>query len=208
MKTLRANDTARLRDKIAGYLPRDPAKDAVIPPIYASSKSRSQMGLNHPLLARMLCPILSLKDFLAEPERTRQRLESGDIEMCGDEYPSFLWANNGDHFDVANIHDGLFGGFFLEQVMRHIFTGPSTWSGDEARGFRASNAELLDIQRVVAGNIAYACVQAHFGISSRQRWGESDGNFNYCDFYYSIIEDIEEAVDDEWREELFEYYNK
>lgn len=43
--------------------------------------------------------------------------------------------------------------------MRHIFTGPSTWSGDEARGCRASNAELLDIQKVVAGNIAYACVQ-------------------------------------------------
>lgn len=67
IKGLRANDTARLRDKIASYIPRDPMKDAVLPPIHPS-KARSQMGLNHPLLAQMLCPILSHEDFLKDQE--------------------------------------------------------------------------------------------------------------------------------------------
>ena len=40
IKGLRANDTARLRDKIASYIPRDPMKDAVLPPIHPS-KARS-----------------------------------------------------------------------------------------------------------------------------------------------------------------------
>ena len=90
-------------------------------------------------------------------------------------YPVFLWEENGNSFDEENMYKGLFRGFFLErvkflsssieftltqlQVMRHIYTGPSTSLGEDPRGTRPSNASLHDMDKVEAAHLAYACVQ-------------------------------------------------
>ncbi|KIJ21160.1 hypothetical protein PAXINDRAFT_6930 [Paxillus involutus ATCC 200175] len=63
------------------------------------------------------------------------------------------------------------------------------------------------MDNIEAAHIAYSCVQAHFGISAKNRWGETDGPFSYCIFYYTVMEEIEDSIDLEWKVNLLKHYN-
>jgi hypothetical protein len=80
------------------------------------------------------------------------------------------------------------------------------------------------MQKVEAEHIAYAFVQvrflifystldlmywqAHYGISSRDKWSENDGKYSYRDAYYRTIKAIREAPDSDWAKSLLEWWNK
>ncbi|KAG1825458.1 uncharacterized protein BJ212DRAFT_1260159, partial [Suillus subaureus] len=96
----------------------------------------------------------------------------------------------------------------IYQIMRHIFTGPSTALGDDSRATRSCNASLHDMSTVEAEHIAYACVQARFAISNKNKWAEADGEFNYWAFYYNIIDFIHECEDRDWAQGLLKWWNK
>ena len=49
--------------------------------------------------------------------------------------------------------------------------------------------------------------KAQFAISSQTCWGEKDGRFNYCKFYYMIIDLIDECENISWKDELLQHYN-
>ena len=49
--------------------------------------------------------------------------------------------------------------------------------------------------------------QARFGISAKNRWAETDGPFSYRVFYYTVMEEIEDCVDLEWKKDLLKHYN-
>lgn len=107
--------------------------------------------------------------------------------------------------------------------MRHIFTSPSSAYGGETRATRTCNAALHDMTTVGAAHIAYGClqvwlswtyndesltnIQVRFGISAKNSWSEIDGSFNYREFYYNIIELIEDSPDPDWKEELLKAWN-
>ncbi|KAG1801843.1 uncharacterized protein BJ212DRAFT_1286346, partial [Suillus subaureus] len=57
------------------------------------------------------------------------------------------------------------------------------------------NASLHDMSTVKVEHIAYACVQACFAISNKNKWAEADGELNYRAFYYNIINFICECED-------------
>ncbi|KAF8119243.1 hypothetical protein EV363DRAFT_1245514 [Boletus edulis] len=190
----RSNDAGKLRDKIASYATLDPSV-AVISPAIPSGSSRSQLGVNHPVLAGYLCPIDSVKAFQDNPEGTRKKLENGKIKMSANNLPAFLWEENGRKFNEDSLLEGFFCGFYIERVTRHIFTGPSTGMGGDARGSKPNNSELVQMDCVEGAHLAYAAVQARFGISSKNRWTEQDGNFDYRNFYYGLIEMIDDYPD-------------
>ena len=96
--------------------------------------------------------------------------------------------------------------------------------GGEARGSKPNNSELNYMDRVSGAQLAYAAVQvcikyidvlvslrvaiqARFGISSKNRWSEMDGIFNYRKFYYALIELVDDNENVEWRDDLLKYYN-
>ena len=112
----------------------------------------------------------------------------------------------------------------LVQVARHIFTGLSTAHGGDACGVWSCNTTLHNMERVESVHIAYAAVlvsethrhmrlwlmfiqKAQFAISSQTCWGEKDGRFNYCKFYYMIIDLVDECKDISWKDELLQHYN-
>ena len=66
--SVRADDCARLKERIATYVPVNPAKDLISPPVQNGGSSRSHLGINHLVLARFLCPITHLKEFEDDPE--------------------------------------------------------------------------------------------------------------------------------------------
>ncbi|KAG1796181.1 uncharacterized protein BJ212DRAFT_1290742, partial [Suillus subaureus] len=70
------------------------------------------------------------------------------------------------------------------------------------------NASLHDMSTVEAEHIAYACVQARFAISNKNKWAEADGEFNYRAFYYNIIDFIRECEDRDWAQGLLKWWNK
>ena len=60
----RSNDCTRLRREICTYAAPDPTVSAVSPPIHAGNAT--QLGLNHPVLARMICPIEAIMEYEAD----------------------------------------------------------------------------------------------------------------------------------------------
>ncbi|KAG2046036.1 hypothetical protein BDR06DRAFT_899880, partial [Suillus hirtellus] len=93
-------------------------------------------------------------------------------------------------------------------IMQHIFTGPSTALGDDSRATRSCNASLHDMTTVEAEHIAYACIQARFTISNKNKWGEANGEFNNQAFYYNIIDFIHDCKDQDWAQGLLKWWNK
>jgi len=99
--------------------------------------------------------------------------------MTASDFPAFLWSGDppGSKYNENEMTEGLFQGYLLErvsfclfiayrvlikhlrQVMRHIFTGPSTALGEDSRATRSCNAALHDMTSVEAEHIAYGCVQ-------------------------------------------------
>ncbi|KAG2139583.1 uncharacterized protein EDB93DRAFT_1106071 [Suillus bovinus] len=207
----RSDDATRLKVQIGHYAAPEPLKEALKPTIYnGGSLSRAHMGINHPVLASFLCPISALKDFNKDPAQARKWMEIGRIRMTAIDFPVFLWAGNppASNYNEDAMHEGLFQGYFLECIMCHIFTGPSTALGDDSRATRSCNASLHDMTTVEAEHIAYACVQARFAISNKNKWSEADGEFNNRAFYYNIIDFIRECEDRDWAEGLLKWWNR
>ncbi|KAG1789599.1 uncharacterized protein HD556DRAFT_1446826 [Suillus plorans] len=155
----RSDDSTRLKIPICDYVAPNPAVKAVVPPLHDGSGRRTHLGMNHPVLARFLCPIGEIESFNEDPTTTIERLQGGKIRMEADTLPAFLW--NGDlpgvNYDPDNMMDGFLDGFVLERTMRHIFTGPSTAYGAQSQGTRPSNTTLHAMTTVEPPHIAYGC---------------------------------------------------
>ncbi|KAG6375000.1 hypothetical protein JVT61DRAFT_3775 [Boletus reticuloceps] len=127
--------------------------------------------------------------------------------MTSMNFPGFMWEDNGSNFNENNLFQGFLRGFYIERVTRHIFTGLSTGMGGEARGSKPNNSELNHMEEVGGAHLAYAAVQARFGISSKTRWLEKDKIFDYRKYYYVLADLIDDCDDVEWRDSLFKHYN-
>ncbi|KAG2156559.1 uncharacterized protein EDB93DRAFT_1062754, partial [Suillus bovinus] len=115
---VRSEDASHLKPVIGKYTAPDPDdKDLVLSISANSHKSHARMGLNHPQLTRMLCPV-----------NTRNKLQSGEIKMHTLVWPSMVYSGNipGEDFDPKQVQKGLLEGYLIERVMKHLFTGPST----------------------------------------------------------------------------------
>ncbi|KAG1768272.1 hypothetical protein EV702DRAFT_1203360 [Suillus placidus] len=186
----RSDDAARLKSQIGHYAAPIPSDGSLKPAIYNGNPSRSHLGVNHPVLASFLCPVLQLTKFKRDPAEGQKKLASGGILMTANDFPAFLWSGNppGCDYDDEAMTEGLFQGYLIEHVLRHIFTGPSTALGQDSRATRTCNAALHNMTTVEAEHIAYACVQARFGISAQNKWLDIDGKFKYPEFYPNIID--------------------
>jgi hypothetical protein len=69
MGQVRSDDTSHLKNCIVQYAAPDPSDKGLEPPIYADNKSRVLLGVNHPQLAAMLCPIKHAKAYHEDPTK-------------------------------------------------------------------------------------------------------------------------------------------
>ena len=67
IKNTRSTDASRLKALIPKYASPNPLDVTIIKPPIVVTKSKAEMGLNHPLLARWLCPIDRLDEFDEDP---------------------------------------------------------------------------------------------------------------------------------------------
>ncbi|KAG2370349.1 hypothetical protein BDR07DRAFT_1476354 [Suillus spraguei] len=115
----------------------------------------------------------------------------------------------GEYFNPQHMQNGLFEGYLLEHVMKHIFTGPSSalCADSESVGTHPCNVHLHNMMEVEAENIAYGVIQSHFAIGSCNKWKEDDGNYNYQSAYYQVISTICDTSDPDWAKALHEHWN-
>ncbi|KAG8215163.1 hypothetical protein J3R82DRAFT_8666 [Butyriboletus roseoflavus] len=154
----RSVDTTSLKKHIAQYLPPNPHKAGLNPPIVNGS-GRAEMGLKHPILARFLCPADKLGEYDRDPAGTHKLLECGKIPMTAANFPAVLWSSNnylGDDWNMTDMDKGFFRSYVLVRVARHIFLGPTSALKDEGKkGSKQSNCDLHDMTTVEPEHITY-----------------------------------------------------
>ena len=85
------------------------------------------------------------------------RVRDGSIQITDEDLPSFLYENE-TAYDRENEDMGLFRGFLLVRVYRHIFTGPSSAMNPTAK-VNKTKARKFKLTEVTGRTIAYASVQ-------------------------------------------------
>ncbi|KAG0695863.1 hypothetical protein DFH29DRAFT_782046, partial [Suillus ampliporus] len=84
------------------------------PPIFSDDKkSRTRMGINHPQLAAMLCPIKHLTSYNEDCKKVQAQLQNGEVKMHAAAWPAFAYEGDspGENFDPLNMQDSLFKGY-------------------------------------------------------------------------------------------------
>ncbi|KAG2037573.1 hypothetical protein BDR03DRAFT_863586, partial [Suillus americanus] len=115
---VRSEDASHLKPVIGQYAAYDPDDKDLDPPIRANNqRSRAKMGINHPQLARMLCPVKHLGEYLKDPIATRQKLQDGDIKMRALVWLAMVYSGKiaGENFNPQQVQNGLFEGYLLER---------------------------------------------------------------------------------------------
>ncbi|KAG2126352.1 uncharacterized protein EDB93DRAFT_1092487, partial [Suillus bovinus] len=94
------------------------------PPVNNGTSSRSHMGVNHPILASFLCPIMAIKEYYKDPAEMQKKLASGQILMSTTDFPAYLWEGTplGERYNDNSMTDGLFKGYFLICVSFQPYT--------------------------------------------------------------------------------------
>jgi hypothetical protein len=85
------------------------------------------------------------------------RVEDGLILITDEDFPSFLYESDWI-YDEENEDSGLFRGFLLVRVYRHIFTGPLSAVNPKMKSNKFK-AKKFKLTMVTGRTIAYACVQ-------------------------------------------------
>ncbi|KAG1749520.1 hypothetical protein EDB19DRAFT_2036458 [Suillus lakei] len=207
----RSEDASRLKSCMGSYTAPNPDKELICPPITDNSKNHAQMGFNHIQLGKMLCPTKYLANYIKDPHGMKAKFDSTSLKVTTALWPAFLYPGNtaGEDFDLEDIIEGLFHGYLLERVTKHIFTSlSSALKAGVSSGTCACNAKLHGMKEVGAEHIAYAAVQARFAISSLEKWKDHDGLFYYTDFYTRIVNLIWVRKDKGWVDSLLGHYNK
>jgi hypothetical protein len=105
----RSEDISSLKEAILSYAAVHSPEGELRPQINLSSSKSDTRGFNHPMLARLLCPIQYLDQFDDNPEqfvslmlipdlshspltRTRLDLQEGRIPFTWEDYPAFMYA--------------------------------------------------------------------------------------------------------------------
>jgi hypothetical protein len=121
----RSDDCGSLRQAILGYVTAH-LKAPIFPMIPSNSKTGIR-GFNHPIFARLLCPIELLEDFNSNPTTCvlyhtpakayisnsyMQKLRDGIIPVTADSFPAFLYEDPGA-YDPDDMDHGLCRGYLL-----------------------------------------------------------------------------------------------
>ncbi|KAG6371286.1 hypothetical protein JVT61DRAFT_9755 [Boletus reticuloceps] len=206
---IHAEDGSRLRKVVGRYAAPNPDKQVIQPPVSTETKAgRARMGFNHPQLGQMLCPVKYLEDYIKDPHAVQKCFEdpSNPMKVTATVWPAYLYPGEtpGAEYDPNDISKGLFRGYLMDRTSKHILTSPSSALHERAKGARSGNAKIHKMKTIEPEHIAYTAMQAHFMISSAEKWSDQDSLFNYTEYYYRIIRLLRETRNRAWADSLIE----
>ncbi|KAG2737594.1 hypothetical protein P692DRAFT_20761377 [Suillus brevipes Sb2] len=193
----RGEDTKSLKPVVIDWI--IPAGEAVVPSLPRNSKI--SRGFNHPITGRLLCPAeLDWND-----AETKQKLQSGEIAVSGDQWPLFVYAN--EAYDPDDPWNGLLRSRLLVNAFRHIFTSPSSVE-KEPKATRAGNARLHGMTAVTAPSVAYVATQVRFALCSSSVFSRTDTVTDSETFYHSLLDLLEDPDEKGEVTDLLVWWNR
>ncbi|KAG1858504.1 hypothetical protein F4604DRAFT_1882875 [Suillus subluteus] len=149
-----------------------PKGTPIQPPLHRNSKI--DCGFNHELTGSLLCPAgLDWKD------------PDGEMSVCGDQWPVFLYTNH--TYNTDDPWCGLLRNHLLVSAYKHIFTSPSSVD-KEPKATQSENACLHGMNAVTIASISYIATQVRFALSSSSVFSWTDTMTDLETFYHSLLD--------------------
>ncbi|KAF9222383.1 hypothetical protein BS17DRAFT_838395 [Gyrodon lividus] len=161
---------------------------------------KSGRGFNHECTGALLCP--AGLDW-ANTE-TRTKLVNGQIQVAGDQWSVFLYANY--TYDSNDPWNGLLRSGLLVSVFKQIFTSPSSVD-QEPKATQSGNARIHGMYFVTKASIAYIATQARFALTSAQVFSRTDLITNSERFYNTILELLDDLEEKDEVDQLVTWWN-
>ncbi|KAG1844366.1 hypothetical protein F4604DRAFT_1937563 [Suillus subluteus] len=198
----RGDDTSKLKVLISEWVNREFKPDHPVDP-----DDKHSCGFNNDACGRLLCP--------SELDWNNPAVKAG-IRDCTDGYivtdlsfPAFIYEKYMAESD--DLEEGLFKGKILLQAYKAVFTSPSSAKDVEGNGdgadiiqnnrrakksFNALKvkkhiAQIIKMEKVTSRSIAYIICQVRFALSSVTSWRSVDGDFDYVQFWRTIVDFFE-----------------
>ncbi|KAG1760571.1 hypothetical protein EDD22DRAFT_780969 [Suillus occidentalis] len=177
----RGDDTSKLKTLVPDWVNREWRPDPPVDP-----EDKYCRGFAHDMCGKLLCPTeLDWNDPIVRAG-IRDR-EDGHVvtEMS---WPVFLYA--GYTADQNNLEEGLFKSKLLVQAYKAIFTSPSSAKDVSGDG---DGANIIENNRRAKRDPSGKKVKTHlrFALSSVTSWRSIDGDFDYSQFWYNIVDFFE-----------------
>ncbi|KAG1738456.1 hypothetical protein EDD22DRAFT_982306 [Suillus occidentalis] len=177
------DDTKMLKSAVLDWIA--PKGAAIQPPLHRNLKI--DRVFNHELTGSLLCPAgLDWSD----PE-TKENLRSGEMSVCGDQWPIFLYAHH--TYDADDPWCGLLRSHLL--AYKHVFTSPSS-----------VNKEPKAISVTIA-SMAYIATQVRFALSSSSVFSRTNTTTDSETFYHSLLDLFEDPNESAEVNELLTWWN-
>ncbi|KAG1748518.1 hypothetical protein EDD22DRAFT_785573 [Suillus occidentalis] len=195
----RGDDTKTLTSAILDWITL--IGEAINPPLHRNVKVNHRF--NHELTGFLLCPVgLDWNNL-----ETKEKLRSGELWVCGDQWPIFVYANY--TYDPEDLWCGLLRSQLLVYMSayKHVFTSPSSVER-EPKATRSRNARLHDMTSVTIGSIAYIATQVRFALSLSSVFSRTDTTTDSETFYHSLLDLLEDPKESKEIDELILWWNR
>ncbi|KAG1745135.1 hypothetical protein EDD22DRAFT_786118, partial [Suillus occidentalis] len=136
---------------------------------------------------------------------TKENLRSGEMLVCGDQWPIFLYTQY--IYDPDDPWCGLLRSRLLVCAYKHVFTSPSSVE-KEPKATRSGNARLHGMTCVTIASISYIATQVRFALSSSSVFSRTDTTTDSETFYHSLLDLLEDPEECQEVNELLTWWNR
>ncbi|KAG2050294.1 hypothetical protein BDR06DRAFT_1011453 [Suillus hirtellus] len=192
IKTLRqgansaqGDDTAKLKTLVSDWVNSELRPN---PPV--ESDDKHYRGFVNDACGRLLCP--TELDWSNPVVKAGIRDHSEGYTVTDLSFPAFVYEKYVANPD--NMEEGIFKGKIL--AYKAVFTSPSSAKDVEGDAIKVKKhvAQIIQMDKVTPRSIAYiTCQQVRFALSSITSWRSVDGDFDYVQFWKTVVDFFEHA---------------
>ncbi|KAG1893824.1 uncharacterized protein F5891DRAFT_985551 [Suillus fuscotomentosus] len=218
----RGDDTSKLKTLVSEWINREFKPDSPV-----DHDDKHSRGFTHDVCGRLLCP--AELDWNNPEVRAGIRNRSDGYIVTDLSFPTYLYDKYTSNPD--DLEEGLFKGKILIQAYKAVFTSPSSAKDVEGDGdgtdvisnnrrakkslsgikVKKHVAQIIHLEKVTPRSLAYITCQVRFALSSITSWRSMDGDFDYQQFWRTIVDFFERAPGREAQhrvEKLLEWWTR
>ncbi|KAL0060530.1 hypothetical protein AAF712_012688 [Marasmius tenuissimus] len=183
----RSSNISNLHKFILVYLLKT-LNESLSPELSSTDADQGCHGVRHPNICALFAPRKLDKVIILGRSNPRWQWAVDQVVAKKDELlatglPWFLY----DGYNTVDWMDGLFRGYLLFCVGRHVYTGPLLAMFLDKKSSARSNNARLDIHLVSAQMIACICILVQYCLFTATSWKDVNGAFSYPELYYFVL---------------------
>ncbi|EIW80112.1 hypothetical protein CONPUDRAFT_155475 [Coniophora puteana RWD-64-598 SS2] len=207
----RSTDFNPIKDIIGQYATINPQRP--LDPYVGKGVPCNKWGFNHVQPGKLLCPIEHLLKYLKDSDRTCAKLKAGDLSLRS--LPSFVFESNGEPcmhldggYDKDYVAKGMFEGFLLIRVGKHIMVAPKAALKDDPLPLSCrSKGLIMDTPCIIAEHLPYLTLAGRSAMSTQQ-WGAiADGGYVWEKEYNRMLTLVLDPLHEEEIANALHYLN-